>query len=110
MLNKRIDGSRGILEQDREYWDAIVKIAVDRSFDGCSGVTQLYQECCFAHDLHYADHKEIYGNPITRWQSDLQFLKDMQVRSPAGYLDEVAWKRFFWLRLSGWIVWGRGNR
>jgi len=98
MSSNEINGSVGILFQNRIYWNEVVMIAsVKLRSDGCSGVTQLYQEPCLAHDIHYRTHKDIYGNPITKSQADKQFRKDMQVRSKLGYFSPLPWLRFWGL-------------
>lgn len=104
-MHNKIDGSVGIPKQDRDYWDLIVKKAIELHFDGCSCVTQMYQECCFAHDLGYAWHTDLYGNSVTKEQVDLQFRKDIQIRSFLGYLSPMSWTRWIGVKFFGSKPW-----
>lgn len=105
MAHQKIDGSVGIPKQNRFYWDSIVRKAIELHFDGCSCVTQAYQEPCFAHDLHYSTHKDLFDNPITKEQADLQFRKDIQIRAFLGYWSPMSWVRWFGVKVFGGNAW-----
>lgn len=69
--------------------------------DGCTGVTELFHECCVYHDLGYRFHIDIYGNPIERDQVDANFRKCMQSKSWMRWFSPVSWYRYAGVRWFG---------
>ena len=54
--------------------------------DGCTGVSEAFQECCICHDLGYKFDIDPWGNKVTRKQVDDSFRKCMQDASWLGKL------------------------
>ena len=53
-----------------DAWDAI-------KGDGCTGIPDLYLESpCNRHDRHYETHVHRDGRPITRYEADVELMKD----------------------------------
>lgn len=101
------DGSR---EKDAAYWEAVRRYAADHGSDGCTLVTQLYQDCCFEHDRAYSQHKDMWGDPITRGEADAEFRRCIQRRSFMGRFSPISYLRWFGLRIGGWFSWSRSHR
>ena len=102
---KRIDD----LIDDPDYWSYIRYVAKERSFDGCTGVPEFYQDACLEHDLHYADAKTAFGDPITREESDERFRLVIQKRSCFRLFSPLSWWRWLGVRLLGKNAWN-GHR
>ena len=104
------------------YWVRIEALLVDS--DGCTGVPQFRQDCCFEHDLgyHYAkDPRDAYrlwallpedakhqrwtrAAPITRKETDKRFRQCNQSKSRFG-----RWSPFAAWRWAGVRILGRGS-
>lgn len=94
--------------------------------DGCSGVSGVYVECCFEHDLgyfHAKDPRDAYlkfksgsvdywadAKPITRAEVDRRFRKCHQARSVFGKWSPMALWRWLGVRLGAQGAWDRHRR
>lgn len=69
------------------------------NYDGCTGVADIYVECCHNHDAHY------WLGDITRAEADKEFRQCMQEMSPFGVFSPMSWWRWAavrWLGQAGW--------
>ena len=95
---------------DRKYWLWVRWAARRLKSDGCTGVSELYHECCLQHDLAYRtgnDPQQLYCHtvaPISRAEADAQFRRSMQQRSKLRVLSPVAFGRWLGVR-----IWGKGR-
>ena len=69
--------------------------------DGCSGVTEVFHECCVLHDLSYRLGIDCYGHPVNRLEADINFRKCMQSKSRFGRFSPISWWRYYAVRLFG---------
>lgn len=83
------------------YWEQIKAKAEELKSDGCSHVTQAFQQCCHEHDCHYRLGTRCDGTPITRREADARFRQCMQMRSRFGKASPMAWWRWAGVRLFG---------
>jgi hypothetical protein len=82
--------------------------------DGCSAVPDLWlKEACRRHDRHYTFGTHMDGTPITRWEADLEFLKDARRDAPGftpigRFITRNTIPFIYWLgvRLGGAPHWG----
>ncbi len=88
-----------------DYWSRVRKKAAELQSDGCSGVLDVYLECCEEHDVHYRTHQTIDGKPITRAEADQQLRNCIQEKSRFGVFSPVSWWRWLGLRLVGGWAW-----
>lgn len=89
----------------REFWAVVQDRAAELESDGCTGVSDIFGECCLLHDIYYRTHMDIEGNPISRKQADYEFRQCIQERSRVGILSPVAWIRWMAVRLFGHFAW-----
>jgi hypothetical protein len=101
-----------VLNSAYQAW--VEKEAVRIKSDGCTGVTQMFRECCLEHDLAYRHHRDprtafLHGwyeaNLMTREQADKRFRLCMQKRSWFGAYSPVSWIRWMGVRLLGRFTW-----
>lgn len=76
--------------------------------DHCTAAPELfYSECCKQHDVEYSTGMDSDGKPLTRYQSDMAFLKCCKLRRKnypiTGLL--IPWMYFFAVRLFGGRRW-----
>lgn len=92
------------------FWDWIRQEADLINADGCTGVTNMYGECCLQHDLEFRYGKQAtsayryYVNgalkpwelaaSLTFEQANENFKRCHFRRSKAGYLNLFAWWRY----------------
>jgi hypothetical protein len=69
--------------------------------DGCTGVTEMYHECCIFHDLGYRYHIDVYGEEITKDKVDSNFKKCIQSRSWMKWFNPVSWWRYAGVKWFG---------
>lgn len=105
------------------YWDWIKAEAKAIDSDGCSGVSDIYLNCCLEHDLGYWYGKipaSAYANYLqdvdeywegatitSRSEVDKTFRQCIQSRSKVGRWSPVSWVRWVGVRLFGKKIWGR---
>ena len=94
---------------DETYWERVRQRAAELGSDGCTLVTELYQDCCLEHDIAYRTGRDLDGHPITRAQADQRFRQCIQARSPLGRFSPLAWWRWAGVRLFGWLFWKGGR-
>jgi hypothetical protein len=102
---------------DDVYWKHVRKKAKELNSDGCTLVTELYQDCCLEHDVHYRtgwkwtvaytrDGEVFRGvRRITRAEADERFRLCIQSRSRFGRWSPIAAIRWVGVRALGWAVW-----
>lgn len=83
------------------YWEGVRARANELESDGCSVVTEAFQQCCFEHDIAYRTGARLDGTPITRREADARFRQCMQLRSRFGKVSPMAWWRWAGVRLFG---------
>jgi hypothetical protein len=92
------------------FWDFIRNEAAIINADGCTGVSNIYGECCLQHDLeyfwgvsatsayrHYREDGLDYwrtADPVTFDQANENFKRCHFRQSKAGYLNVFAWWRY----------------
>ena len=92
------------------YWSEVRRLAKELGSDGCTGVSEMYRDCCYEHDIAYRTGADLYGEPMTREQADGQFCKCIQGRSPFGKLSPMALWRWAGVRLFAGKAWkGQDN-
>lgn len=83
-------------------WPRIRQIAADLQSDGCTVVSELYQDCCRLHDILYKTGIDPdTGLPVTRAHADRIFRQCMTDRSRLGAFNPIAWWRYLGVRLFG---------
>lgn len=81
-------------------------LARDIGSNGCTGVLQLRQGCCIAHDWAYAYHRDpATGEPLTRSEADRRFRACLQTRSRLGIWSPLAFWRWAGVRMFGSRSW-----
>ena len=83
------------------YWERVRDKAAELGSDGCTGVTNIYRDCCLEHDCHYALGTTLDGTPITRKEADDRFLACMRCRSKLGWWSPVPLVRWAAVRVFG---------
>ena len=83
------------------YWDRVRGAADALGSDGCTGVADVYLDCCREHDIAYATGRTVEGAPVTRAEADAMFRRCIQSRSPLGRLSPLAWWRWLGVRVFG---------
>lgn len=87
--------------------------------DGCTLVTQVYQDCCLEHDLSYYYGKDPRVAYASNWQSapamdrkeaDRRFRNCVQAHSRLGKYSPVSWLRWSGVRLAGWHPWNKHRK
>ncbi len=76
-----------------------LKVAINS--DGCTGVIDVYGNCCVFHDLGYRFHIDIYGRPVDRNQVDDGFRRCMQKKSLMKWFNPMSWWRYAAVRWIG---------
>lgn len=92
--------------------------------DGCTFVSELFHDCCSAHDLAYYYGKDprsayrqyralpedpgywLLADPITRGAVDKRFRSCIQQKAPLKRFSPLAWLRWVGVRAGGWKPWG----
>lgn len=103
------------------YRTFIIEEALLASSDGCTAVSELYQWCCFEHDLAYRygkDPRDAYrlakqgsltywlaAGKIKRSEADSRFKRCIQEHSPLGRFSPVSYWRWLGVRIGGWFKW-----
>lgn len=90
---------------DREEREVIRRQAAALGSDGCTGVSDLYRDCCYAHDIAYRTGRNHHGDPVTRAEADTAFRLCIQGESLFGKESLVAWARWAGVRLFGRGIW-----
>lgn len=65
--------------------------------DHCTGVVDIYADCCLEHDIHYR------CKDISRRAADAAFRRCIQSKSKLGKLSPVSWFRWLGVRTFGWV-------
>jgi hypothetical protein len=91
---------------DKGYWQRIAEWATGNS-DGCTGVKDIYVECCWEHDFHFRYGHTLDGDPITFKESNAQFRRCIQSRSKLGRFSPLSWIRWAGVTLGGKHIWDR---
>ena len=90
---------------DREWRQRVRRFAADEDSDGCSGVGDLYADCCFEHDHAYRTGRDVYLAPTTRAAADAALRRCIQAHSLLGRFDPLSWWRWAGVRLFGAKSW-----
>jgi len=95
-----------LTEAEKEYYKEVRKRAKELKSDGCSRpATQLYQDCCYEHDVHYRTGKTLDNKELTRKEADKIFMQCMRKRSLFGIFSPIALIRFLAVRLGAKRCW-----
>lgn len=95
------------------YWKRVRERAADLGSDGCTGVSELYRDCCFEHDIAYRTGHTVLGRATTREEADRRFRQCIQSRSALGRFSPVSWVRWAGVRLFGGFTdhaWSTGQK
>lgn len=90
---------------DLSYWSQIYTKAKEIEANGCTGVSEIYRDSCYEHDIHYGTGKTIYGKPLTRGDADAIFWERIVELSPLGVFSPVGWIRWMGVRMFGSKAW-----
>lgn len=83
-------------------WDRIRQLAKAMDSDGCTLVTQAYQDCCYLHDLCYRTGRDPdTGEPVTYEQADALLRDCIRAKSRLGRFSPMASIRYLGVRLFG---------
>lgn len=96
-------------EQNPDYWERVRAEAARLGTDGCSSITQVFQDCCFEHDIGYRTGADVDGNPLNRGQVDAAFRRCMQSHSKVGKASPIAAVRWVAVRAFGWRGWRKSR-
>ncbi len=91
--------------KDEAYWKRVRAKAKELRSDGCSGVSDLYLDACYEHDIAYRTGHTVDGEPRTRAQADEDFRRTIQDLSPLGAASPLSWVRWAGVRLFGKSSW-----
>lgn len=94
----------GLLPKTFPEWEAIRAKAKELNADGCTGVSELYRECCLLHDVYYRLGKDLEGHTVTRAEADRALRLCIQSRSPFGKFSPISWVRWAGTRVFGGLV------
>src|SRR3990167_10753649 len=101
---------------DPKYWEWVRWVAARLHSDGCTGVSELYHDCCLEHDISYRtglDPRIQYTKgrviPLSRSEADARFRRCMQQQSVLGKLSPVSWYRWLGVRVGGWWSYSRNK-
>ena len=87
--------------RDCAYWERVRARAAELNSDGCSGVADIYLDCCYEHDIAYRTGKAFEGDRTTRAQDDARFRECIQEHSSFGRFSPVSWWRWLGVRILG---------
>lgn len=96
------------------YWEWVKEEAELVGSDGCSWVSELYQVCCYEHDLAYRygkDPRQAYlkdwtrAGFIDRAEADRRFRDCIRAHSALGAFSPLAFVRWIGVRIGGWWAW-----
>ena len=90
----------------RSRWDAA-------KTNGCTRSPDLWmKEACDRHDRHYGTHRHRDGRFISRWQADVELMKDARKSAPGltplgRFVTRNTIPPFYFImtRLFGWKYW-----
>ena len=102
------------------YWDWIRQEAALIHADGCTGVTNMYADCCLQHDLEFyygTSATEAYrvgwakAMPITFAQANDHFKRCHFRMGRLGHWNPIAWVRYAAVRMrKGRSAWDTHRR
>lgn len=92
-----------------EYWARVRVKAKELNSDGCSGPTQLFQDCCFEHDIAYRTGETVDHERKSQHEADDDLRECVQCFSLFRWLSPVSWARWVAVRLFGWTSY-KGKR
>ena len=76
-------------------WDAIREQAAAQQSDGCTMVTEAYQDCCYLHDLMWRTGLDpSTGETVSFNEANIRFRQCIQSKSRLGRFSPVSWIRF----------------
>ena len=91
----------------KKYFEWLSEWAAEHS-DGCTGVPDFRQACCWQHDYCYqlgldprATFYEQQARPISRREADALFRDCCQAQSPFHRFSPLSWWRWAGVRLAG---------
>lgn len=90
------------MTKDSNYWKLVEAKAKELGSDGCSGVSEWNQECCYEHDIAYKTGANVYGVKQTRKETDDAFYecnKKRRVSTPRAFI------RWLGVRIFGGGAW-----
>jgi hypothetical protein len=93
-----------LIDRSQGYWERVKKWALPNS-DGCTGVKDIYVECCWEHDYHFRYAETLDGTPISFEEANKQFRKCIQSRSKLGRFSPLSWWRWVGVSLGGRVAW-----
>ncbi len=82
---------------------AIRKMAKAIGSDGCTGVSDIYLDCCYHHDIMWRTGHDINGKRRSTADANRIFRDCIQERSIAGKFSPVSWVRWVGVTVFGWI-------
>lgn len=90
-----------IKPEDRD-WERIRAMAKEMRSDGCTVVSECFQDCCLLHDLLWHTGLDPdTGEPVDYEAANVLFRQCMQSRSRLGRFDPMSWWRYFGVRWFG---------
>jgi len=91
----------GEVDWSQVDWEQIRERARELDSDGCTRVTQLYQDCCFLHDILWRTGEDLHGNRVDFATADRLKRDCIRYRSRFGRYSPLALWRHAGLRLFG---------
>lgn len=88
-----------------EYWDIVRQYARLLESDGCTGVSDIYRDCCLEHDIHYRTHRTITGIEIDKEYADCKLWECVVSRSWFGRFSPRAWILWLGVTMFGRKAW-----
>lgn len=93
------------MARDKHYWERVRFAAKQLDSDGCTGVPDIYLDCCYEHDVAYRTGTDVDGNQITRAEADEQLRRCIQEHSLLGMFSPLSWLRWAGTRLFAGSSW-----
>lgn len=87
--------------RDAGYWVLVRDRAADLESDGCTGVKDVYVECCYEHDISYRTCADLEGEPTSKKQDDARFRECIQERSRFGKFSPMSHWRWLGVHIFG---------
>lgn len=85
------------------YWKLVRKRAFELGTDGCTGVVDIYVDCCYEHDIHWRTGRTLDGDPISAKEMNARFRWCIQSRSRFGRWSPMSWVRWMGVTVNAML-------
>lgn len=89
------------------YYDQLKVLAKSIGSDGCTGVSDIYIECCWEHDYTYVTGMTPQGRVVDKKYADLRFKNCYQIRMALRWFSPISWIRYLGVVKLGRGIWNK---